>query len=291
MAKGASARAAARKQRDKWKAKRWYTIRAPRTPWSFRVIGETLAEEPSQLIGRNYEVIQNELDGDFSKMHVKVVFKVTDVLGNDAVTEFVGHELLKDHVRRQVRRDRGKIDDTIDVVTEDGFYVRFKPLMISRARIKSSQKQQMRTIARDIILTTGATSTWFKLQAATLDGTLENKIKEAVSKIQPVRTVVIRRTQLIQSGVLVEEGPTLDEIHAQEKEEQLEAKSLEETEESSEELSDEDVVSEDVVESDSSENEDIDYSSLTVSELKELLKAAGKPVSGKKAELIDRLNE
>ena len=287
MAKGASARAAARKQRDKWKAKRWYTIRAPRTPWSFRVIGETLAEDPSQLIGRNYEIIQNELDGDFSKMHVKVVFKVTDVLGNDAITEFVGHELLKDHVRRQVRRDRGKIDDTIDVVTEDGFYVRFKPLMISRARIKSSQKQQMRTIARDIILTTGATSTWFKLQAATLDGTLENKIKEAVSKIQPVRTVVIRRTQLIQSGVLVEEGPTLDEIHAQEKEEELQAKSLEVSEEDSEE----EIISEDVVESESVESDEVDHSSLTVSELKELLKAAGKPVSGKKAELIDRLNE
>ena len=287
MAKGASARAAARKQRDKWKAKRWYTIRAPRTPWSFRVIGETLSEEPSQLIGRNYEVIQNELDGDFSKMHVKVVFKVTDVLGNDAITEFVGHELLKDHVRRQVRRDRGKIDDTIDVVTEDGFYVRFKPLMISRARIKSSQKQQMRTIARDIILTTGATSTWFKLQAATLDGTLENKIKEAVSKIQPVRTVVIRRTQLIQSGVLVEDGPTLDEIHAQEKEQELEAKSLEVIEEKS----DEEAVNEEEIESESSETAEVDYSSLTVSELKELLKAAGKPVSGKKAELIDRLNE
>ena len=287
MAKGASARAAARKQRDKWKVKRWYTIRAPRTPWSFRVIGETLAEDPSQLIGRNYEIIQNELDGDFSKMHVKVVFKVTDVLGNDAITEFVGHELLKDHVRRQVRRDRGKIDDTIDVVTEDGFYVRFKPLMISRARIKSSQKQQMRTIARDIILTTGATSTWFKLQAATLDGTLENKIKEAVSKIQPVRTVVIRRTQLIQSGVLVEEGPTLDEIHAQEKEEELQAKSLEVSEEDSKE----EIISEDAVESESAESDEVDYSSLTVSELKELLKAAGKPVSGKKAELIDRLNE
>ena len=287
MAKGASARAAARKQRDKWKAKRWYTIRAPRTPWSFRVIGETLSEEPSQLIGRNYEVIQNELDGDFSKMHVKVVFKVTDVLGNDAITEFVGHELLKDHFRRQVRRDRGKIDDTIDVVTEDGFYVRFKPLMISRARIKSSQKQQMRTIARDIILTTGATSTWFKLQAATLDGTLENKIKEAVSKIQPVRTVVIRRTQLIQSGVLVEDGPTLDEIHAQEKEQELEAKSLELVEEES----DEEVVNEEEIESESSETVEVDYSSLTVSELKELLKTAGKPVSGKKAELIDRLNE
>ena len=38
-------------------------------------------------------------------------------------------------------------------------------------------------------------------------------------------------------------------------------------------------------------NEEIDYSSKTVAELKELLKAAGKPVSGKKAELVARLQE
>ncbi len=38
----AKARAAARKQRDKWKMKRWYTIRAPRNPWEFKKIGETL---------------------------------------------------------------------------------------------------------------------------------------------------------------------------------------------------------------------------------------------------------
>jgi small subunit ribosomal protein S3Ae len=288
MAKGASARAAARKQKDKWKLKRWYTIRAPRTPWAFRVIGETFAEEPEQLIGRNFEVIQNELDGDFSKMHVKVVFKVTDVLGNDAITEFVGHELLKDHVRRQVRRDRGKIDDTIDVVTEDGYYVRFKPLMISRARIKASQKQQMRTLAREVILTTGATTTWFNLQAATLDGTLETKIKDAVSKIQPVRTVVIRRTQLIQAGVLVEDGPTLDEIHAQEKEESDADSPI--SEESNIE-SDDNIEPEESLEEEVNESADVDYSSMTVVQLKELLKAAGKPVSGKKSDLIARLNE
>jgi small subunit ribosomal protein S3Ae len=288
MAKGASARAAARKQKDKWKSKRWYTIRAPRTPWAFRVIGETFAEEPEQLIGRNFEVIQNELDGDFSKMHVKVVFKVTDVLGNDAITEFVGHELLKDHVRRQVRRDRGKIDDTIDVVTEDGYYVRFKPLMISRGRIKASQKQQMRTLAREVILTTGATTTWFNLQAATLDGTLETKIKDAVSKIQPVRTVVIRRTQLIQAGVLVEDGPTLDEIHAQEKEESDAASPI--SEESNIE-SDDNIEPEESLEEEVNESAEVDYSSMTVVQLKELLKAAGKPVSGKKSDLITRLNE
>ena len=34
------------------------------------------AEEDSMLTGRVYEMMQNELDGDFSKMHVKVKFQI-----------------------------------------------------------------------------------------------------------------------------------------------------------------------------------------------------------------------
>ena len=168
MAKGAKARAAARRQRDKWKSKRWFSIRAPRNPWSYRVIGETLAEEPEMLIGRNYEIMQNELDSDFSKMHVKIRFRVSDVLGSDAITEFIGHQMMQDHVRRQVRRDRGKIDDTVDVVTEDGFYVRFKPLILTRERVKSSQKNEIRSVARNTILKAGASSTWVSMQKSVL---------------------------------------------------------------------------------------------------------------------------
>ena len=314
MAKGAKARAAARKQRDKWKAKRWFTIRAPRNPWSFRVIGETLAEESEQLIGRTYDVMQNELDGDFSKMHVKVVFRITDSVGGDALTEFVGHTVLKDHIRRQIRRHRGKIDDTVDVVTEDGYYVRFKPLLISRSRVKSSQKSAMRASARETILTMGASSTWIQLQKSLLDGTMEAAIKESVSKVTPVRTVMIRRSQLLQSGVVVEDGPTLDEIHAEEKAAAAAAEvdevdvlaaaeasadlsevgetdlddEQEETSEGVEEAAEEESQEEDT---ESSNDSDIDYESMTVSELKVLLKEAGKPVSGKKADLISRLLE
>ena len=311
MAKGAKARAAARKQRDKWKAKRWFTIRAPRNPWSFRVIGETLAEDSEQLIGRTYDIMQNELDGDFSKMHVQVVFRITESVGGDALTEFIGHHVLKDHIRRQIRRHRGKVDDTVDVVTEDGYYVRFKPLLISRSRVKSSQKSAMRASARETILTMGASSTWIHLQKALLDGTMEAAIKESVSKVTPVRTVMIRRSQLLQSGVVVEDGPTLDEIHAEEKAAaaaaQVEEVDVLAAAEASAELSevgdndapeetseegdgevDEEIQSEVTASSDDSE---VDYESMTVSELKELLKEAGKPVSGKKADLISRLQE
>ena len=308
MAKGAAARAAARKQRDKWKSKRWYTIRAPRHPWAFKVIGETIAEDESMLIGRNYEILQNELDGDFSKMHVKVQFRIAGVVGGDALTEYIGHEMLKDHIRRQVRRDRGKVDDTVDIVTEDGFYVRIKPLLISRNRIKGSQKQEMRTLAREVILKTGATTTWIDLQKSSLDGTLEAKIREAVSKIQPVRGVMIRRTQLIQTGVVTQDGPTLEEIRNQEEAEkeaaaEPEAEDLDsaeeaespEQEEESEAEAEEDATVPESVEEDAAEPEavsdEVDYSSMTVAQLKDLLREAGKTVSGKKAELIERLQE
>mmetsp|Transcript_29771 Transcript_29771/g.61016 ORF Transcript_29771/g.61016 Transcript_29771/m.61016 type:complete len:179 (-) Transcript_29771:262-798(-) len=43
-------------------------------------------------------------------------------------------------------------------------------------------------------------------------------------------------------------------------------------------------------EDDSAQEEDVDYSNMTVAELKEILRSKGLKVSGKKSELIERLN-
>ena len=243
------------------------------------------------LIGRNYEIMQNELDGDFSKMHVKIKFRVSDVLGSDAITEFIGHQMMQDHVRRQVRRDRGKIDDTVDVVTEDGFYVRFKPLILTRERVKSSQKNEIRSVARNTILKFGASSTWVSMQKSVMDGELDALIKEEASKISPIRMVMIRRTQLIQSGVVTNDGPTLEEIIAEEESTKESTIEIEDGEGNTEH---QDMIEEGINESEmESEDSDegIDYESMTVAELKVILKEAGKPVSGKKADLISRIME
>lgn len=296
-AKSAKARTAARKQRDKWKSKRWYSIRAPRNPYSFKVIGETLSENPENVVGRIHEVTQNELDNDFTKMHIKLKFRVTEVLNQDAITEFIGHEVQRDHFRRQVRRNRGKVDMVIDVVSEDGFYVRFKLVVISPKRIKSSMKTVIRNIVKDRLYKVASTTTWLKLQASLLNGNLENEVKDSCSSIHSVRSVVFHKTELRQSGVLLDEGPTLDEIHAQEEREKAAAKEVEDSDstedvlvaaEAGEAISElaEDDESE---ESDSTEN--VDYSSMTVAELKEILKEKGLPVSGKKADLVQRLSE
>jgi len=296
-AKSAKARTAARKQRDKWKSKRWYSIRAPRNPYSFKVIGETLSENPENVVGRIHEVTQNELDNDFTKMHIKLKFRVTEVLNQDAITEFIGHEVQRDHFRRQVRRNRGKVDMVIDVVTEDGFYVRFKLVVISPKRIKSSMKTVIRNIVKDRLYKVASTTTWLKLQTTLLDGNLEKEVKDSCSSIHSVRSVVFHKTELRQSGVILDEGPTLDEIHAQEERDKAAVKEVEDTDSSDDVLvaaEAGEAISERAEDDGSEESESIesvDYSSMTVAELKEILKEKGLPVSGKKADLIERLSE
>ena len=315
----AKARAAARKQRDKWKLKRWYTIRAPRHPWDFKRIGETLGESDEHIIGRVYEMTQQEFDGNFSKMHVVMRFRVTECVGQDALTTFIGHHHQTDHTRRQIRRYRGKVDDVIDVVTTDGYLVRMKPLIITQQRVQTSVKQDMRTRTRDIIIAFCAKNTYSDVQRALLDGKLEEEIEKGVKSIYPVRSVAIRKSQLLQEGVVASDGPTLDEIHAQEERQAAELKAKkaaalaaamaeEEADGDGEDAEDGDAeqevaeaepaaepaATEDAApaeEAAPAEDASADYDSMTVAELKELLKAAGEPVSGKKADLIARLNE
>jgi small subunit ribosomal protein S3Ae len=259
---------------------------------------------------------QQEFNGDFTKMHVMLRFRVSGTVGQDALTTFVGHHHQTNHIRRQIRRYRGKIDDVIDVVSEDGYLVRIKPLIITQKRVQTSVKQSIRAKTRDVLLGYVAKTTYDALQVAMLDGSLETEIQNQIKTIYPCRSVVIRKSQLLQEGVEMEEGPTLDEIHAEEarKEAEIKAKKAaalaeamaeEEAEGDDDEDSTDEVVeeaaeaeetpAEEVAEEEApteeASSDDVDYSSMTVAELKELLKAAGKPVSGKKAELIERLQE
>ena len=324
----AKARAAARKQRDKWKNKRWFTIRAPRHPWNFKRIGETIGETDEHIMGRVYEMTQQEFSGDFTKMHVLLRFRVTEVVGQDALTTFVGHAHQSDHTRRQIRRYRGKIDDVVDVVTTDGFLVRMKPLMITERRCQTSVKQAMRAKSAEIIRSFAAKSTYAKLQESMLGGDLETEIRNAVKAIYPCKNVVIRKSQLLQSGVITEKGPTLDEIHAEESRQEAELKakkaaalaaaeeddaddgeeagllaaaeameSISEKEEVVEAPSEEEVEAaaepeevKEVAEEESAETE-ASLMKLKKDELVEKAKAAGVATSGTKADIVARLLE
>ena len=118
MAEQKKTRTSARKIKDRWKAKGWYNLLAPEM-FNKQVLGETVADDSGKIMGRITEVTVQDLTGDFSKMHIKLAFKVNHVQGQDALTQFVGHAMTSDYVRRLTRRKRTRTDGTFDVSTND----------------------------------------------------------------------------------------------------------------------------------------------------------------------------
>ncbi|MHB8586282.1 MAG: 30S ribosomal protein S3ae [Thermoplasmatota archaeon] len=185
----------ARKVRDKWKAKQWYTIRAPKV-FNLVPIAETLSDEAPKLMDRIAETTLQELTGDFSKMHIKVYFKVNGVRGNDCTTKFVGHELTSDYIRRLTRRKHSKVDAVVDVTTKDGFTIRVKPMAITEKRAQSGQETAIRHAAEKVTQESAAGKDVGEFVRQLVNGDLSQEIFREARKIYPLKRVEIRRSEL-----------------------------------------------------------------------------------------------
>ncbi len=188
MAKKARARAAARKMREAWKAKQWYRIVAPEM-FNGAELGETPARDPELLIGRVSEVSYQDLTGDFTKSHIKLYFKINSIKGADASTEFIGHNMTSDYLRRLTRRRNSKIENVIDVRTKDGYKLRIKTVSISIGRIPSSHQHAIRLKIGETILKKSSEKTMSELIKSILSGELPKEIARECKKIHPLKRV------------------------------------------------------------------------------------------------------
>ena len=194
-------RAAARKIKDKWKSKVWYNLLAPEM-FNKQLIGETLTDEPGKLVGRIATVTVQDLTGDFSKMHIKLMFRVNHVQGQDALTQFIGHDMTSDYIRRLTRRKRTRVDLTIDVVTKDNWKVRVKPMAITDRRIQSSKQRAIRAMMMNVVKDTASKLSISEFVKGVISGELAKTIAVACKVIQPVSRVEIRKSEVSEVGEL-----------------------------------------------------------------------------------------
>jgi len=247
--KKAVAKPAARKVKDRWKAKEWYKIQAPMM-FNQATLGETPSSDATSLIGRTTEVTVNDLTGDFSKMHVKLKFRVNDVRGLEAHTVFIGQNLTSDYIRRLTRRKKTKTDHVIDVVTKDGYKIRVKPMSITDKRIQASQETAVRTLMTNDLQKAALEMTISDLVKLIISGDLARMLSNSAKVIVPIKRVEIRKTEVLEMGSvesqntsIIEQAPSEEPRPAEptaapaEESEELKAEEevLDETEEESEE--------------------------------------------------------
>jgi len=222
-------RAAAKKVKDRWRAKEWYKIYAP-DMFSRMQLGETPSESPDGVMGRVAEATVQDLTGDFSKMHIKLKFRVHDVRGYDAFTSFDGHNLTSDYVRRLTRRKRTKTSTVVDVLTKDGWQIRIKPMAVSEQRIQASQETAVRNIMKDVVYKMSQESTIGELVRKMIMGDMSRAISDASKVIVPIKRIEIGKSEVTKAGKIPEPGeepitaPTEEEPEEPEEEQPAEEK-------------------------------------------------------------------
>lgn len=189
-------RATAKKMKDKWRAKQWYSITAPDI-FDNKEMPETPADEPSKLMGRTVEVTMHELTNDFSKSNIKVSFRINKIVGLEAKTTFIGHEFTSDYIRRLTRRRRTKVDGVFDVTTKDGYRIRVKPMAIAEHRIQSSQKSAIRKLMKDIVLKMAREQVLGEFVRSMIGGELSRNIFQACKPIYRLKRVDIRKSEVL----------------------------------------------------------------------------------------------
>jgi len=222
MSTKAKSLAAARKMKDRWRAKEWYRIIAPEM-FNMSLLGETPADVPENLMGRTMEATVQDLTGDFSKMHIKLKFKVNDIRGLDAHTVFMGHDLTSDYIRRLTRRRRSKTDTTVDVTTKDGWELRVKPMAISEQRIQASQRTAVRNTMDSTLKKAASENTVGEFVKMIMGGDLGRMMASNSKQIVPLKRVEIRKSEVHRVGSMRDIAEVLKAMEEEEAERERQA--------------------------------------------------------------------
>lgn len=179
--------------------KQWYEIIAPKM-FGSAVIGETLAADPRQLVGRMIDVSLIDISRNYSKFFVSVRLRIDSIDGSKALTKLVGHDVLRERIYRMVQRHGRRVDAIQDVVTKDGTKIRVKTVFMLIKRVGASTKHATRKMTCDLVEEAAKKSTFEEFINSIIAGDLQHKIKKDCSKVYPIGNLEIRRTELVKTA-------------------------------------------------------------------------------------------
>lgn len=179
----------------KIKKKKWHLIIAPKI-FSEQVIGETLVTDIKSLLNRNISANLMNLTGDPKNQNISMKFVISRVEGNKAFADVVGYIMNPASIRRMIRREKERVDDSFLCKTLDSKGIRIKPLAITVASTKSSILANIRKKMQALIKEGVAKLNYEALLYDLIDNKLQKRVKSDLSKIYPVKNLEIKMMTL-----------------------------------------------------------------------------------------------
>ena len=187
---------AAKKVRDKWRAKEWYDVYAP-AYFGEKKVASIPCSDPTKLIGRVVETTLYDITNDFSHQSQKLYFLAVRVKGTRAETILKGHEYSADYLRSLVRRGSTRIDAIFNVTSRDQYVTRASVVAFTRDRVNANQQHLIRSIMRKTIEEKAATLAYDQLCHEMVLGIFGSEVYNLAKKISPLRHVGVRKSKLL----------------------------------------------------------------------------------------------
>jgi len=182
-----------------WKAKNWFKVYAPDFLGK-ALIGEIVSSDPENIPGRVMTVSLGELIQDYSKQNVRASFKITEVAGDSAYTQFAGHEVAKEYVRAMVKRRATRVDSTLTLAPMGGtkqIQLTITCFTISHARL--AQAQEIRAAMVKVVEDYAKEADYETFTNAMLKGELSKKMLETCKPIFPIKKIEVIKSEAVKT--------------------------------------------------------------------------------------------
>lgn len=201
----------------KKKKKTIFTIVAPKI-LNEVVIGDTYAYNAESLIGRTVEANLMNLTMDMRKQQYKVKFMIVDVDGTTARTKPIAYTMINASVKRLVRRNRDKVDDSFTTYTRDKVFIRIKPLLITLNNVSASIRSALRKSTREYIIKFLEEHNYNTFIRDIISGVFQRELMNFLKKIYPMRTVEIRTVKIekFKQKIKTKESEVLSQVMSME---------------------------------------------------------------------------
>ena len=189
-----------RKIKDKWKEKKWISVKAPDS-FNNITVGYVPITDDEKAKGRVIEVtLFDILKGDPSQHQYKIYFQIVDVKDEKATTIFKRYEYAKEFLRSLVRRGSSKVNFIIDVKTKDGSVFRIKVLALTHRQLNTSRKHSLRLIAKQVIEKNVSQMDLDEFVQAACYGKINSDIMGEAKKVIRLRHVGLEKVKLIRTA-------------------------------------------------------------------------------------------
>jgi len=180
------------KSKSRLKRKKWVSFKTS-PAFGEKSIGETHVLDPKLALGRTIEVNAMTLLGDPRKQHINLFFKGVHLDGATSVKcETTGYAMVPSSLKRLVRRNKDKIDDSYLLQSKDGKIFRIKPILVTNTNTTRSVRTQLRKRTFETIARETRKMQFEVIIQDILAGKLQKFVREQLIKIYPLRVCDIR---------------------------------------------------------------------------------------------------